>query len=163
MSLKILEKVTIKRVYIFNLIKLYKVSKILFLCGKNMADKYDLHHWNNSMIKNILIVFYCVLRNKIFLIYSNKNEIATFQYRKNNVSIIFKKLAVHPIFEGKGIGKFCLQEIENICIKNNCNSIECEVYEKSEHAIRFYEKNGFHKEGFLETLKYKEIKMKKMR
>lgn len=35
----------------YHILALKKVSDILFQCGKDMARKYDLHHWDNSHMK----------------------------------------------------------------------------------------------------------------
>ena len=35
---------------------LIKVSDILYKCGKDMAEKYGLHHWDNSKLKNTAVV-----------------------------------------------------------------------------------------------------------
>lgn len=76
------------------------MSDILYECGKDMADKYDLHHWDNSHIKNWLIIALCALRNNIYLVYSGEIPIATFQTRKVEQSLLFQKLATTPELAG---------------------------------------------------------------
>ena len=66
-----------------------------------------------------------------------------------------------PEFAGKGIGSFCLKEIEKIARENNCSEAVCEVYDKSHHAISFYENKGYAVCGTNETRKYKVLKMMK--
>ncbi len=152
---------TVKRVHLFNVIKLLKVTDILYKCGKDMAKKYDLHHWDNSVLKNLIIVFLCVLRNKIFLVYKDKSVVATFQTRKKGAIFLFQKLATLPEVSGTGIGSFCLKTIEDTAKQQKCKQVECEVYEKSEHAKVFYKNKGYKEFAVVETLKYKEIKLKK--
>ena len=151
----------IQKVKIWNIAKLLKVAHILYKCGKDMASTYDLHHWDNSHIKNWLIVMLCVIKNKIYLVYDDKTAVATFQTRKINESYLFQKLATLPEYKGKGIGTFCLNEIEKQAKVYNCKEIVCEVYVKSEHAKIFYEHRGYSVYGETDTLKYKELKLKK--
>ena len=59
-------KYSVKKVKKNDLISLYKVCRILYLCGRDMASKYSLHHWDNSYLKNWLIVLLCNLKNSIY-------------------------------------------------------------------------------------------------
>ena len=149
------------RLHVWNLLKLLSVSDILYKCGKDMAEKYDLHHWDNSHFKNWIIVALCILKNRVYLVYDGKQAIATFQTRKIGHAYLFQKLATLPGFSGAGVGSFCLNEIEKMGRALGCREIMCEVYEKSEHAKSFYLKRGFTVCGTTETLKYKELKLKK--
>lgn len=81
-----------------NIAGLKKVSDILYDCGKDMAKKYDLHHWDNSHIKNYIIVALCAVKNDIYLVYNKKTPVATFQTRKTGKSFLFQKLATTPAF-----------------------------------------------------------------
>ena len=74
---------------------------------------------------------------------------------------MFQKLATLPEFAGKGIGSFCLKEIERLAAEEGCLQVICEVYDKSEHAKAFYEHKGYVAYGVSDTLKYKELKLKK--
>lgn len=140
---------------------LLHVSNILYKCGKDMAQKYQLYHCDNSHVKNWVILALCIPKNNIYLVYDDKIPIATFQTKKINKSYLFQKLATSPEFGGKGIGTFCLEEIEKLAKSNNCKEIICEVYNKSEHAKAFYLHKGYEVYGKTETLKYTELKLKK--
>ena len=152
---------SVRKLKIWNIAKLIKVSNILYRCGKDMAEKYGLHHWDNSHLKNWVIVALCALKNTVYLVYDGKNPVATFQTRKVNQSYLFQKLATSPEFSGGGIGTFCMSEIERLARVENCTEVVCEVYAESEHAKRFYEHKGYTVYGTADTLKYKELKMKK--
>lgn len=149
------------RVKIWNVAKLLKVSGILYKCGKDMAAKYGLHHWDNSHIKNWVIVALCAMKNQIYLVYDNHTPVATFQTRKKGQSLLFQKLATAPAFSGGGIGSYCLTEIERLAKECGCTEVVCEVYDRSEHAKSFYEHRGYEVWGATETLKYKELKLRK--
>lgn len=143
------------------IVGLKKVSDILYECGKDMAKKYGLHHWENSRIKNYIIVALCAMKNDIYLVNNEKTLVATFQTRKMGQSFLFQKLAICPSFSGGGIGSYCLTEIERLAKENGCTEVVCEVYDKSEHAKSFYEHRGYAIYGETNTLKYKELKLRK--
>lgn len=152
---------SITRVKKFDIAALCRVSEILYRCGKDMAKKYDLHHWDNSRLKNAVVIFLCVLKNEIYLVSDNGAPVATFQTRKVGDSLLFQKLATDPKFAGGGIGTFCMNELEKMGKEAHCKQIVCEVYDKSEHAVEFYKHRGYTVFGTTETLKYKELKLKK--
>ena len=126
-----------------------------------MAKQYGLHHWDNSHVKNWVIVALCSVKNRIYLVFDGKTPVATFQTRKQNQSYLFQKLATSPDFAGKGVGTFCLGEIERLATEEGCKEVICEVYDKSEHAKAFYEHKGYLVYGETDTLKYKELKLRK--
>ena len=55
-----------------------------------------------------------------------------------------------------------MREIENIAKNLGLKTVVCEVYDKSLHAKEFYEKRGYSVYGTVDTLKYTELKMKKI-
>ena len=130
---------------------LLKTSNILYKCGKDMAARYDLHHWDNSHVKNWCIVALCALKNDVYLVYDGDTAIATFQTHTAEDSLLFQKLATLPEFSGKGVGSFCLEEIERLGREKGLKRIICEVYDKSGHAMRFYEHKGYEVYGETDT------------
>lgn len=84
---------SIKKVGHFNFISMYCVSQILVSCGKDMAQKFNLHHWNNSIFKTFLIVCYLSLKNDIWLVIDERRQsVATFQTKKNVSRFAFWKI-----------------------------------------------------------------------
>ena len=152
----------VSRIKAFDISNLFRVSDILWRCGKDMAQKYDLHHWDNSRFKSFVIVCLGVLKNRLYLVFDAQNQaVATFQIKKNNSDIHFEKLATLPQYAGKGVGSFCMEYIEKIAKEYGCNTVSMEVYANSKHAIEFYEHRGYEISGSVETLKYTEYKMQK--
>ncbi len=140
----------------------FKISSILYDCGKDMAKKYDLHHWDNSRFKTWIIVALCVLKNRVYLVEDESGKaIATFQTHRAGDAMRFEKLATSPSYAGRGVGSFCIEQIEALAKKDGCAKVCMEVYSPSEHALHFYEKRGYTACGTTQTLKYSEIKMEK--
>ncbi len=152
---------TIKKIIKTDLKSLINIAIILNACGKNMAREFNLHHWDNSLIKSFLIVLYRSIDNKTYLLYDSEKPIATFMLRIQNNNLHFEKLAVLPNESRRGVGSFCLKKIEEIAIKHNCKKISLEVYEHSKHAIDFYLHKGFAITKKKESLKYNEFSMEK--
>lgn len=152
----------VKRVSLINLPGQFKVNNILYDCGKDMAKKYDLHHWDNSHFKNLIIVVLCELKNAVYLVTDRGKPVATFQIKQVEKTMRFEKLACSPIYSGKGIGSFCMNYIETLARKSNCEKVCMEVYSSSKHALEFYLHKGYKICGETKTLKYSEVKMEKI-
>ncbi len=153
---------TVKRIKKYSVLDLYKVLSILRKCGKNMKEQYGLEHWYNPWIKDVVIVLLCALKNDIFLVAnSDRKSIATYQLKFQGTNCNLCKLATSPDFSGNGVGSFCIKAIEQQASKNNCKNVIFEVYEKSHHAIHFYENRGYKVIGSKDTRNYRELIMKK--
>ena len=153
-------KITV-RVHWYNIGKICSVAKILNECGKDMGLKYNLHHWDNLYLKSLLIVLLCIMKNEIYVVSDGKKDIATFQVKCMGNALHFEKLGVRPAAAGAGYGSYCMNLIENMAKKKTINKVKMEVYDKSNHAIQFYEKRGYRKIGTDGTLKYTELVMEK--
>lgn len=152
----------VKKIGTFDIVGQIRVNGILYDCGKDMAEKYDLHHWDNSYLKNFVIVALCELKNNVYLVIENDKPVATFQTKKIGRIMRFEKLACLPNCAGKGIGSYCMKYIEGLAKKENCNRVCMEVYTPSKHALNFYLHRGYKVCGEVKTLKYSEIKMEKI-
>lgn len=154
-------ELSVMRISLFSFRRLMQMKRILYACGKDMADRYNLHHWDNSHFKTLLIACLSALRNRIFLVYSDSTPIATFQTRRAGDCLYFYKLATLPSFFCRGTGTYCLNEIERLGLASGCKSIRCEVYDRSTQTIGFYEHRGYSIVGEKRTLKYTELILEK--
>lgn len=152
---------TLKKVGKLDIPRLNKVAAILNACGIDMAQKYDLHHWDNSYMKSLVIVGVCALKNNIYLLYADEKPVATFMTMVQGDSLHFEKLGTLPSEAGKGIGSMCMSKIEEIAKTAGCKKVVMEVYEPSQHALSFYEHKGYIAVGITNTLKYKEVRMER--
>ena len=137
------------------------VTGILHACGKDMAGEYDLHHWDNPWIKTFLIVLLCLTKNNIRIVL-DKDAVATYQTKIRDGVLFFEKLAVRPENSGKGIGNFCLAQIEKEARENGCKKVQMDVYTKSQHAIQFYTRHGYTTIDDDETPRKDVIRMEKV-
>ena len=137
------------------------VTDILHACGKDMARKYDIHHWDNLWIKTFLIVVGCLMRNRVSVV-EDERIVATYQTKVKDSVLYFQKLAVKPSEGNRGIGSFCLNQIEQEATERACSKVQMDVYSKSQHAIQFYKKHGYSQMGEDKTLKYNVICLEKV-
>ena len=151
----------IKEIGLFNILGQLKVNHILFECGKDMAKRHNLHHWDNSHFKNFIIVVLCELKNKVYLLEEDGKPTATFQIKRVGDVMRFEKLACSPKYSRKGIGSYCMGVIEAFAKDSNCKKVCMEVYSQSQHALDFYIHRGYEAFGETKTMKYSEVKMEK--
>lgn len=126
-----------------------------------MAINDGLHHRDNNIIKNFLIVLFCMLKNKVYIVMLDKEPVATFQINIINNKLYFEKLACLPNKTGKGIGTWCLESIEDLAKDNNCERVTMDVYSRSKNALNFYKKRGYKQYNVNKTLKYTQLRMEK--
>ena len=141
---------------------LVKTANILNACGKDMAGKYDLHHWDNPFIKSFLIVLLCLFKNRLFMVYSEDSPVATFQIRVKGDTLYFEKLGTLPRESGRGAGSYCMKAIEQMGAELGCKKVSMEVYESSNYAIGFYRNRGYRPVSRVRTARYNEIVMEKI-
>ena len=119
----------LKRVRKTDIISLLKAADILNKCGKDMALKNNLHHWDNPYLKSILIILLSSWKNIIYLLYDGRQPVATFQIKKDGETLHFEKLGTRPSKSGKGAGSYCMKTIEQLAEKKGCKKVSMEVYE----------------------------------
>ncbi|MSP55940.1 MAG: GNAT family N-acetyltransferase [Myxococcales bacterium] len=55
------------------------------------------------------------------------------------------ELAVHPGYQGQGVGRFVLEQIDHLARLRGCTHLVLEVAENNENALRFYRGRQFYK------------------
>ena len=106
-------------------------------------------------------VVLCILKNEVYVVSDDEKDLATFQVKVMEDALYFEKLGVRPTASGVGYGSYCMKCIEKLAEKKSLKRVKMEVYDKSNHAIQFYEKRGYRKAGTDGTLKYTELIMEK--
>ena len=135
---------------------------ILFRCGIKMAKQF-LFHWIPPYSKRA-IRRDCESKYVVLVKDNATGEYtSTFQMivQQNCNSLYVGKIATDPKFEGKGIGKANMQYMENFAKKIGCGCVKLDVYVKSKHAVKFYERNGFEIVGTRRSIRFKELIMQK--
>jgi len=67
-------------------------------------------------------------------------------FEKREMRPIFvEELAVHPGYQGKGVGNFILEQIHHLARLRGCTHVVLEVAENNTDALRWYRKRSFYK------------------
>jgi ribosomal protein S18 acetylase RimI-like enzyme len=67
-------------------------------------------------------------------------------FEKRDMRPLFvEELAVHPEYQGHGIGAFVLDQLEHLARVHGCTHLVLEVAENNEKALAFYRKRSFYK------------------
>jgi len=98
----------------------------------------------NQLLKEALV--YIVEKDNIVVAYS------VAYIRNVDLPILVKRriffidaLGVDSNYHRLKVGSFLMEELENLAINNNCDSIELQVASKNKNALKFYEKIGLNK------------------
>ena len=65
--------------------------------------------------------------------------------RRKMEPLYVEELAVHPNWNGRGVGSFVMQQLEHLAKVRGLSHIVLEVAENNEHATAWYRKRGFRK------------------
>ncbi len=65
--------------------------------------------------------------------------------RRKMRPLFVEELAVHPSWNGRGVGSFVMQQLEHLAKVRGLSHLVLEVAENNEHALQWYRKRGFRK------------------
>ncbi len=134
------------------------IHQILFLCGKHLEIYLNLTHWSPpyplESIKNN------ILEREVYLVYQDDEVIATFTLGtiplvnyditrwkvSANKAMYLNRLAILPKFQGKSLGNWCMEKIEEIVRQANCQVLRFDAIDH-EKLLNFYIKLGYQKLG----------------
>jgi ribosomal protein S18 acetylase RimI-like enzyme len=76
----------------------------------------------------------------------NDNWINEDYFERRKMRPLFvEELAVHPNWNGRGVGSFVMQQLEHLAKVRGLSHLVLEVAENNEHALQWYRKRGFRK------------------
>jgi ribosomal protein S18 acetylase RimI-like enzyme len=81
-----------------------------------------------------------------FEVSGSDNWINLRYFEKREMRPLFvEELAVHPDYQGRGIGSFMLEQVEHMARVRGCTHLVLEVAENNENALHFYRTRTFYK------------------
>ncbi len=81
-----------------------------------------------------------------FEVSGNDNWINERYFDKRDMRPLFvEELAVHPDYQGRGVGGFMLEQLEHLARVRGCTHMVLEVAENNENALHFYRARNFYK------------------
>src|SRR5271165_3846831 len=67
-------------------------------------------------------------------------------FEKRDMRPLFvEELAVHPDYQGRGVGTFMLEQVEHLARVRGCTHLVLEVAENNDNALKFYRTRSFYK------------------
>ena len=110
---------------------------------------YDDRHFSDNQIRSELLnpdsrFFFAKLGGKI-LGYAKINRGSAQSVLPNEGGMEIERIYVDQQMKGKGVGKLLIQKTVKLAREAGANYIWLGVWEHNTEAIRFYEKNGFHR------------------
>ena len=139
--------------------KLAEVDVILQLtkaCGKHMRDngidQWDEDYPNRDIIEHDLKTetLFAYREHNTVLGIVVLNETQDEEYKEinwstndNNKNIVVHRLAVHPLMQGKGIGRKLMDFAEKWAKENHYDAIRLDTYSQNPRNQRFYIKRGY--------------------
>ena len=137
--------------------ELDRVKEIAEACAKNMIEN-NIFQWNDKYpsreifkddIKNKSLyvskinqeVVGCIMLSSFKDdVYKSVNWITPDEY-----NLYIHRLAVHPIFQKKGIARKMMDFAEDFAKSNNCTSIRLDTFSKNPRNNKFYKSRGYNK------------------
>lgn len=81
-----------------------------------------------------------------FEVTGSDNWINERYFDKRDMRPLFvEELAVHPNYQGRGVGGFVLEQIEHLARVRGCTHLVLEVAENNDRALKFYRTRNFQK------------------
>jgi ribosomal protein S18 acetylase RimI-like enzyme len=81
-----------------------------------------------------------------FEVSGNDNWINERYFENRDMRPLFvEELAVHPDYQGRGVGGFMLEQVEHLARVRGCTHLVLEVAENNENALHFYRARNFTK------------------
>jgi GNAT superfamily N-acetyltransferase len=137
------------------------VYEILKLCGGDMKSKLGLTHWHPPY--PIQLLRRDAEHRSVYTVSGDDQIIATFTIDTRPLEYYYpalwktpehramyvSHLAVLPQLQGKGIGSWCMNEIENIAAESGCRAVRLDAYEKYKQLLQFYDKLGYERRAIV--------------
>ena len=132
-----------------------EVFSILTAAGAYMVEVFDLHHWETPYGKDRIAQD--TEAKQVFLACEQGVYVATFTLSDKTGrafadkpvanAAYLSKFAVNPNSMQSGIGSACMDYMENLCRQQGKEKLRLDVYDQSQHAIKFYYKMGYEEVG----------------
>jgi ribosomal protein S18 acetylase RimI-like enzyme len=143
------------------------IYEILKNCGLHLLQNEGIENWWPPYPLEKIIEDLHNKDKKVFLLTYNNIIAGTFMissspplyydssiWGRNKNAIYPSKVAVLPEYRKLGIGKWCMNQIENLAIERKVDYIRLDVYEKNEYVIKLYKSLGYKFKGTAKTNRF---------
>lgn len=138
------------------------LHRILVECGLDLKERFNFSYWVppyplERMIKDIehMDIYAIKLDAEIIGTFTIETNIPSGYLKYGNINwqnprlsaFYIHRLAVLPSYQGKGIGTWCLQEIEKLAINQNYAAVRLDAVKVNQKLVNFYQKSGYQQVG----------------
>lgn len=128
-------------------------------CAKNMIEQ-GIFQWNEHYPSRFAFEN-DVKRDELFVLEQNNNVVGSIvlsahmddEYvpikwlTPNGKNLYIHRLAIHPIYQGKGFARLLMDFGENYAIKNNYSSVRLDTFSQNKRNQKFYELRNYKRLG----------------
>lgn len=132
-----------------------KVKEIAESCASDMINR-NIFQWNEKYPSK-KIFKEDIESNSLYLAKINQEIVGCIMLTKNkddvykdikwlsedNINLYIHRLAVHPLFQKKGIGRKMMDFAEDYAKSNNYESVRLDTFSKNKRNNIFYENRGY--------------------
>lgn len=138
------------------------LHQILVECGLDLQKRFNLSYWVppyplEKMLKNAnnMDLYAIELDSEFIGTFTIETRMPLGYLKYGNINwqnpglsaFYIHRLAVLPLFQGKGIGTWCLQQIEKLAVIRNYSAVRLDAVKINRNLLKFYEKSGYKKVG----------------
>lgn len=114
--------------------------------AKQALERIEERNQNEDFFAYPITIFYNEKAAGFFVLDFGADK---FDLTENPDSVLLRSLSINPDFQGKGIGKLAMLEVDHFIKEHfkDCNEIVLAVNEKNTSAFQLYTKTGYLYEG----------------
>lgn len=138
-----------------------ELHSILEKCGQDMQARFGLAHWVPAYPLHLMRRE--TETKNVYAVRKGDQVVATFTIGTQAPSyydlsmwedpgakaLYVGHLAVLPALQGKGIGRWCMENIERLSIDAGCTAVRLDAYDKHVGLHEFYRHLGYQERGVL--------------
>jgi GNAT superfamily N-acetyltransferase len=132
---------------------------IILACGEDMYRRLGLDHWRPPTPKEMYREF--ATSKRVYAVHENGVAVATFTLTEQapepyplelwtsarHRALYLVKLAVHPSLQGKGLGRWCMERVEQTARAEDFQALRFDALARNAPLLRFYEHLGYRRAG----------------
>jgi ribosomal protein S18 acetylase RimI-like enzyme len=136
-----------------------KLHAILTAAGLDMQQRWGLSHWVPAYPLSLLRA--AADAGRVYLVRSETNLVGTYTVGRDapdyvpsdawsaagDPALYVTRLAVHPTYQGTGIGRVCMRHIENEARREHLRAVRLDASAEHELLLRFYRDQGYQQRG----------------
>ena len=134
---------------------------ILVMCGEHMARTQGLTHWYPFL--TFTTYAEVAASAQPYAVYEDGFLAGTFYFKTeprpyypveywtdpDARAFYFAALGVLPSFQGRGIGSWCMAQVERLAVENGCKAIRFDAAANNTALMRFYDRLGYERRGVI--------------